>query len=147
MDILAYALAKAAAGKYTDYKVNNVSPIGRYLSTWDCTTGLPVTEPETMPYEYKTGDYYVVSKVAAGGTNYKPDGTEYNGTASTTIDASAIAVVDMYRYDGITWERLDFHLAVESKLDKSAIGHETWTFTLDDDTTVTKEVVLWNSQD
>lgn len=31
------------------------------------------------------------------------------------------------------------------KLDAAHISHETWTFTLEDDTTVTKEVALWIS--
>lgn len=118
--------------------------IGRYLSTWDCTTGLPGTNPQTIPYDFITGDYFVVSKI--GETNYMPNGSSYDGTASTTVDTSEVAVADMYRYDGTTWERLDFHLAVESKLDKSAVTHETWTFTLDDDTEVTKEVVMWTSR-
>ena len=33
--------------------------------------------------------------------------------------------------------------ALDAKQDKSDLTHETWTFTLEDDTTVTKEVVLW----
>ncbi len=36
--------------------------------------------------------------------------------------------------------------ALNAKVSTSSVTHETWTFTLDDDTTVTKEVVLWNSQ-
>lgn len=32
------------------------------------------------------------------------------------------------------------------KLDSSAVTHETWTFTLDDGTVVTKEVSIWISQ-
>lgn len=33
-----------------------------------------------------------------------------------------------------------------TKLDIANISHETWTFTLEDDTTVAKEVALWTSQ-
>lgn len=33
-----------------------------------------------------------------------------------------------------------------SKLNTSNVSHETWTFTLDDDSTVTKEVTTWTSQ-
>lgn len=117
--------------------------IGRYLSTWDCTTGLPGTNPQTNPYSYTTGDYFVVSKI--GETNYMPSGSSYDRTASTTVDASDVAVADMYRYDGTTWELLKFSLALYAYVKKSDITHETWTFTLDDDTEVTKEVVLWNS--
>lgn len=124
-----------------------ISNIGRYLSTWDCTTGLPSTNPQTLPYNYRTGDYYIVGEIAAqGGTNYMPDGATYDGTASTVEDSSEIAVADMYRFDGTSWELLKFSLALNAYVKKSDITHETWTFTLDDDTEVTKEVVLWNSQ-
>lgn len=36
--------------------------------------------------------------------------------------------------------------SIGSKLNASNITHETWTFTLDNDSTTTKEVVLWISQ-
>lgn len=97
--------------------------IGRYLSAWDCTTGLPETNPQTIPYNYTTGDYFLVSKIAAsGGTNYMPDGSTYDGTASTTVDESNVALIDMYRFDGTVWTLLPLHLAIEPllawKLDK-----------------------------
>ena len=38
---------------------------------------------------------------------------------------------------------LTSHQDISGKLDASAVTHETWTFTLTDNTTVTKDVVLW----
>lgn len=77
--------------------------IGRYLSLWNGATGKPVTDPKKLPYKYKAGDYYIVSVV--GATNYMPSGTQYEGTASSTLDADA-KVNDYYVFDGTTWSRL-----------------------------------------
>ena len=74
---------------------------GRFLSQWNSSTGLPTTNPTTLPYTYKTGDYYIVS--AVGTTNYKPSGSSYTGTASTTVELGTVAVNDTYYYDGTNW--------------------------------------------
>ena len=74
---------------------------GRFLSVWNSTTGLPVTNPGTLPYTYKTGDYYIVGTV--GSTNYKPTGSSYTGTASSTTETATVAVNDVYYYDGTNW--------------------------------------------
>lgn len=74
---------------------------GRFLSVWNSTTGLPVTNPGTLPYAYKTGDYYIVGTV--GSTNYKPTGSSYTGTASSTVETATVAVNDVYYYDGTNW--------------------------------------------
>ena len=74
---------------------------GRFLSIWNSTTGLPTTNPGTLPYEYKTGDYFIVGFV--GTTNYKPTGSAYNGTASTVVETATVAVNDTYYYDGTKW--------------------------------------------
>lgn len=42
----------------------SLSAIGRYLSDWDCSTGLPETDPPEVPYNYVTGDYYIVGNVS-----------------------------------------------------------------------------------
>lgn len=84
-------------------RIDNLSSFGRELSGWNCATGLPVTEPPTdLHYEYRTGDYYIVENV--GTTNYKPSGTEYDGTASTTLETDTdIKPLDVYRFDGSAW--------------------------------------------
>lgn len=62
--------------KYLDYtglqqyteivkqKFSELSGRGRYLSNWNCKTGLPTTNPGTLPYELKPGDYYIISQLA-----------------------------------------------------------------------------------
>lgn len=83
-------------------KIDNVSRIWHFLALWDASTWLPVTDPETSPYEYHAGDFYIISVVAAeGGTNYKPSGTEYiSWQASTDVETDAIDINDFYFYDG-----------------------------------------------
>ena len=82
--------------------------LGRYLSSWNCATGLAGTNPPESPYEYTTGDYFIVGTVATGGaSNYRPNGSSYvTGQASTTVETSVVAVNDTYLYDGTSWTLL-----------------------------------------
>lgn len=82
-------------------RVDNLASIGRFLAIWDASTGLPTSEPQEIPYEYKTGDYYRVGVVGT----YIPNGSEYTGTASTTTTADTLAIGDVYYYDGLVWRR------------------------------------------
>lgn len=82
-------------------QLNALDGRGRFLSQWNASTGLPTTNPGTLPYTYKTGDYYIVS--AVGTTNYKPSGSSYTGTASTTTESGTVAVNDTYYFDGTNW--------------------------------------------
>ena len=82
-------------------QLNALEGRGRFLSTWNASTGLPTTNPSSLPYTYKTGDYYIVS--AVGTTNYKPTGSSYTGDASTTTESATLAVNDTYYYDGTNW--------------------------------------------
>lgn len=91
----------ARQGKVLNDRINNLQSIGRFLALWDCTTGLPETNPSGYPYEYHTGDYFRVSQV--GATNYKPDGASYEGTASTTVTTEDVQVGDIWFYDGTSW--------------------------------------------
>lgn len=92
----------AKQGKELSDSIVNISSRGRYLSGWNATTGLPDTEPSSaLPYTYHTGDYYIVSHV--GTTNYKPTGTSYTGTASTTAETGTVGLNDTYLYDGSVW--------------------------------------------
>lgn len=78
--------------------------IGRFLSLWDCATGLAVTNPPESPYVYKTGDYFVVSNIS-NSTNYKPNGLSYTtGVASTTIETEDVKAGDTYFFDGTAWK-------------------------------------------
>jgi len=116
------AMARGSDGEYHRvqlvYVVGSgaVPKLGRYLSTWNCATGLPETNPETDPYEYTTGDYYIVGTVASSGeTNYRPNGSSYViGQASTTVESSSIGINDTYLYDGTNWTLLKTSTTVTS---------------------------------
>ena len=94
----------ANMGRELNERIQNLASIGKYLAMWDCTTGLPTTDPVTMPYTYTTGDYYVISKT--GTTNYMPNGSSYTGTASTTQYTGTLNVGDFFYYDGTVWTLL-----------------------------------------
>lgn len=99
----------AAAGKSLQEQVNNLLGRGKYLSVWDCTTGLAMDEPPVNPYTIETGSYFIVGKVAsAGGVNYRPNGGVYDkDVPSTTVETGSIKVNDTYFYDGTQWRLLD----------------------------------------
>lgn len=86
-------------------QINHLQTIGRFLSFWDATTGLALTNPQTSPYVYQTGDYFRVGVVASGGaTNYKPTGSSYTtGVASTVVETEPLSVGQVYYYDGTNW--------------------------------------------
>lgn len=87
-----------------DERIKNLEARGRFLSSWDCTTGKPETEPERKPYAYKSGDYYIISIVGVSPTvNYQPEPIQYTGAASTVVESRAVAPGDYYTYDGSKW--------------------------------------------
>lgn len=93
----------ANMGKSLQDEIDTLKARGRFLALWNCTTGLPETEPLENPYEYKSGDYYIVGTV--GATNYKPNGSEYIiGTPSTVLETQAVSIDDVYYYDGANWK-------------------------------------------
>jgi len=96
----------ANMGKELNDRIQNLASIGKYLAMWDCSTGLPTTDPVTMPYTYTTGDYYVISNVDS--TNYMPNGSTYSGTASSTqySGTETLNVGDFFYYDGTVWTML-----------------------------------------
>ena len=95
----------AHMGKVLQDQINNLSGANTYLSNWDCTTGLPETEPQVDPYRYKAWNYYIVSVVASSWwTNYKPHWNQYiHWVASSTVETWDISVNDWYIYDGSQW--------------------------------------------
>ena len=93
----------ANKGKALQDEINNVKSRGRFLSSWNCATGLPTTNPEESPYQYKAGDYYIVGNVGTG-TKYRPNGSSYTeGVASTTVETAEVNKDDTYLYDGVSW--------------------------------------------
>ena len=101
--------------------IQNLASRGRYLSNWNCTTWLAMTNPVDNPYEYRAWDYYVVSVVAQQwGTNYRPNWTEYTiWLASTTVETDVVKISDFYTYDWTQWLLLvntEREIAVDSAL-------------------------------
>lgn len=85
-------------------QIDDLKGLGRFLSVWNCATGLAETNPPTSPYTYNSGDYFLVGTVDST-TNYKPDGSSYTtGVASTTVETDTVKVNDVYIYDGTTWK-------------------------------------------
>lgn len=97
----------ANMGKELQDQITNLKARGRYLSVWNSTTGLAMTTPVSpLPYDYKAGDYFIVGNITTTGTNYKPNGSQYTGTASTTVETGTVNVNDTYYYDGSSWSLL-----------------------------------------
>lgn len=95
----------ANQGYVLDQKIQDLQGIGRFLSLWDASTGMPISFPLSTPYNYQTWDYFLVETVSTASTpvNYKPTGTQYTGTASTTVETDELEVWDLYIYDGTVW--------------------------------------------
>ena len=99
----------ANQGRVLQEQINQLKALGRFLSNWNSTTGLPTSNPPGYDvgdtYTYKVGDYYLISDIdTLGGTNYKPSGSSYVvGTASTTVETEEVHVGDMYIYDSANW--------------------------------------------
>ena len=90
--------------KVLNDKISDLQAMGKFLSLWDASTGLPISFPHQTPYTYSTWDYYLVETIASGsGTNYRPTGSSYTGTASTTAETDELEVWDLYIYDGSIW--------------------------------------------
>lgn len=97
---------KTVAGAVNELsgRISNLQNIGRFLAIWNCTTGLPTSEPASTPYEYKTGDYFRVGAVS-NTTNYMPNGSTYTGVASTTeyTGTETLSTGAVFYYDGSVW--------------------------------------------
>lgn len=117
-DVIAFTCTVEEVSTYSWERVDvqPVAKLGRYLSGWNCATGLAMTNPQESPYEYTTGDYFIVGVVATGGaSNYKPNGSSYTiGVASTTVETEVVNVNDTYLYDGTGWTLLKTGSAVTS---------------------------------
>ena len=83
----------------------STASFGRFLSLWNCTTGQPISFPEATPYTYKTWDYFIVETVSSATppVNYRPNGSSYTGTASSTTESDTVKAWDTYVYDWSLW--------------------------------------------
>ena len=95
----------ANMGRELQEEINNLKARGKFLSIWSANLGKPTTEPTTSPYNYSVGDYFIVGTIAvSGGTNYRPNGSQYIiGSTSTTVETAEVAEGDVYYYDGTKW--------------------------------------------
>ena len=66
--------------------------------------------------------------------------TDANGTTTTTVKDGTNGTNGR---DGYVQYTAGTKIAIENNTISSTLTHETWTFTLDDDSTVNKEIVLW----
>ena len=93
----------ARMGKVLQDQINELKSMWRFLSTWDCVNGLPTTDPLDNPYDYRIGDYYIVSTVGSW-TNYRPMWATYiHWQASTAVETETVKINDWYLYDGTHW--------------------------------------------
>ena len=85
--------------------IDNLSWLWKFLSLWNSSTGQPISFPLATPYTYTTWDWFMVEVVDTTDpiTNYKPSGSSYNWTASTTVESWAVKQWDVYIYDGTDW--------------------------------------------
>ena len=148
----------AAQGKILQDQINELKSMWRFLSTWDCTTGLPTTDPVDDPYDYRIWDYYIVSAVGSW-TNYRPYWDTYIAwVASTTVETDIVKVNDWYLYDWQHWIlqkqnqiviNVDTALsttstnAVENRVITNAINTKQNTIT--DLNTIRSNALLWAS--
>ena len=91
----------AKQGKVLMDYIKNLQALWHFLSNWNATTGMPTTNPQEMPYTYNAWDYYIISII--GNTNYRPEGSVYNWSASSTLETESLQVWDLYMYDGTEW--------------------------------------------
>lgn len=92
----------ANMGKVLQDQINELKSMWRFLSTWNCTTGLPTTDPIDDPYDYKIWDYYIVS--TTGATNYRPTWDHYVAwVASTVVETAIVNINDWYLFDWQYW--------------------------------------------
>ena len=87
------------------WMIDDLNWLWKFLSLWDASTGLPISFPLSTPYAYTTWDYFLVETVSSATppVNYKPTGSSYTGTASSTTESDELEVWDVYIYDWTTW--------------------------------------------
>lgn len=85
--------------------IDDLAGFGKFLSLWNATTWMPISFPLATPYTYSTWDYFVVEVVSSATppVNYRPNGSSYTWTASSTAETDELEVWDVYVYDGSVW--------------------------------------------
>lgn len=87
------------------WMIDDLAGFGKFLSLRDATTWLPISFPLQTPYTYSTWDYFVVETISSATppVNYRPNGSSYTWTASSTTESDELEVWDVYVYDGSVW--------------------------------------------
>ena len=129
------AIATEAQVYKVDSKVSDLFGLWKFLSLWDASTWQPVSFPLQTPYTYTTWDYYLVETVstATPPVNYKPNGSSYTWTASSTTESGELEVWDIYIYDGTNWllqlnhgKTVSFSEIAWLPSDNTALGNALW---------------------
>lgn len=124
-----------ATKKYVDDSVADLMWLWKFLSLWDSSTGQPISFPLTTPYTYTTWDYFLVETVSSATppVNYKPNGSSYTGTASSTTESDEVEIWDIYIYDWTTWllainhwKTVSFANLAGSPSDNTALSNALW---------------------
>lgn len=91
--------------KILNDKINDLFGQWKFLSLWNCATGQPLSFPYSTPYAYSTWDYFLVEVVSSATppVNYRPNGSSYTWTASSTVETGEIEIWDVYIYDWTVW--------------------------------------------
>lgn len=84
----------AKMGKQLQTQIDSLGGRGRFLSLWNSIYGLPMTEPESSPYTYRSGDYYIVSKTVE---------TEL-AIADDYSSSATYALGDLVKHNGTLYE-------------------------------------------
>ena len=84
----------ARMGYEMQQEIDNLKARGRFLSSWNCITGLPTTNPIENPYPYKAGDYYVVSSTIDSVKDATP---AYDSTADYAVGDLSVENDTLYR--------------------------------------------------
>ena len=87
------------------WMIDDLAGFGKFLSLWNATTWMPISFPLATPYTYSTWDYFAVEVVSSATppVNYRPNGSSYTWTASSTAETDELEVWDVYVYDGSVW--------------------------------------------
>lgn len=85
-----------------NWKITDLMALWKFLSLWNAATGQPMSFPYTTPYAYNTWDYFLVETVDTT-TNYRPTGSSYTWTASSTVETDELEQGDVYIYDWSVW--------------------------------------------
>jgi len=89
-------------------RIDALGNLGRFLSMW-FYNGTTATMPTTLPYAYKTGDFFIVGSVAPEGQTTKmPTGSTIpvgatNPPSTTYSGAITVNTNDIWKFDGTNW--------------------------------------------